>query len=542
MRILSVDLQPTGISAVEIETAFGRFEIRELHEVKFDTTQASQEIQINPYGAAQGLIQSLAKTPDRLVFSLPSESITFRNIQVASKDRKTIQSALEYELEDELPFESDLIHYDYALLKSQGQSSTLHVEAVKKSTLQDMIDQLKSFHVDPDCITSETWALRSIFSKIYGKEGSPEPILLIGIEQNRSYFYVHDGNQPILFREILFGTKAVERNLEITLGAGASESHKWVNDIGLSGAEEQISHLVSEGFQPLITEIRQTELQVQALLKKQITSIHVTGSGCLIPGFFSWLEMMTHRSVGLFRPLSSVSPQPLNYSDLSEVQYCKALGLALSLISGDKISPLNFRKKEFSKSSQEQHPALQIFKQVAPYAALVFGVFLFTQAVELKYYEQKLTDMDDQLKRSVKNYYGGIADSAAKTYLSSPSKLKSNIEADLTKERELSKLLTPNTQSPLLFLKALSQKIGKDIVVDLLKFDVGSNASAPFQENTPSSATLQFKVTNPQQLERLKDIIEKNYGLKASPSEEIVTKGAKGYLVTFTGTLSGGQR
>lgn len=540
MRILGVDVQSSGISAVEVETAFGRFEVRELHEVKFDPNVPIE--QLNTAGAVQGLIQSLSKKPDRVVIAAPTEGSTFRNLQMATKDRKAIQSALDYELEDDLPFEAENIHYEYSILKSSGAGSLVHVGAVKKSVLIPLLEQYQAAGVDPDVITTEPWALRSVYSRIFGKEGSSETVLLVGLERNRTYFYVHDGVQPVLFREIPFGVKTIERNLEITLGAGPNESRKWVQDIGLSGAEEQISHLVSEGLQMLISEIKQTELQVQALLKRPIHQIQATGAGCLIPGFFPWLETMTDRNVGLFRPLSQVSSSTLTYADVSEVQYTKALGLALSLVPSDKANNINFRKGQFSKSNQNSHPMALFLKQIAPFAALVFGVFLFTKMVELKYYEQKLVDLDENLKRSVKNYYGGIADSAVRTYMADPLKLKRTIQSDLTKERELSKLLAQNPNSPLQFLKSISQKIGKDLVVDLVKFEVGTEPTAPYRENAPLAAQLTFQVSNPQQLEKLKELLQKNYGLQSGASEEITLKGVKSYRIPFTGTISGGLK
>src|SRR3712207_3189188 len=101
MRILGVDIGSTSIKAVELDSAFGRYEIHEYHDVPIvpaaDPAQSLQE-------AVNRLMAGLHKQPDRIGMAMRTGQLTFRNLQLPTRDKKAIQAGVGYELDDELPF------------------------------------------------------------------------------------------------------------------------------------------------------------------------------------------------------------------------------------------------------------------------------------------------------------------------------------------------------------------------------------------------------------------------------------------------------
>ena len=69
MRILGIDLGTKSIKAVEIDSAFGRYEIHEYHE-------EAVEPGADPAPTLLRLIRGLHKQPDRVVIALRSPSKT----------------------------------------------------------------------------------------------------------------------------------------------------------------------------------------------------------------------------------------------------------------------------------------------------------------------------------------------------------------------------------------------------------------------------------------------------------------------------------
>jgi hypothetical protein len=413
---------------------------------------------------------------------------------------------------------------------------------VKKDSFEAFLKTLQSNQIDPEVITTDAWAYRSLFTRIqkpFQKGETSEVSLLIGLERNKTFFYVNGGNRPILYREIPFGLGFIEKMLLERLGASPSEIKSYIQDIGVSGINEQVSSVILEALDRLIPEIKQVELASRSQIRAPFDQIYITGEGALLPGFMEWLSSATDSKCVLFRPLSLLSGSQVTYSDMTEIRFAKALALAMTQIPFDKVPALNLRKGAFAKSGSSDFEAFEMIQKPLPYILVTSLVFFATKGIEYNYYQARIGEMNDSLRRSVKNYYGNVSDSAARTYMADTAKLKKNIEGELAKERELAKLFSPNANSPLLLLKSISEKIGRDVVVDLIKFDAGSENLERFSESKPIGTNLTFIVANPQTLSRLGDLIEKEFGLKRGKSEEITREGRKVLKVAFSGMLGG---
>jgi len=237
----------------------------------------------------------------------------------------------------------------------------------------------------------------------------------------------------------------------------------------------------------------------------------------------SWLENACNKNVSLFKPLSLLSPNQMSYSDNTEIHFAKSLALGMSTIPLDKLHPINLRKASFLKTSKDSTSIWEMIRKPLPFIAITAVVFFATKSIEFQYYKGRLSDTDDALKHSVKTYFNttlgsSLSDNATRNYLADPDKLKKTVQTDLAKEREMSKLFAPNNNSPFDFLKSLSKKIGKDIVLDMVQFNAGSELTDSYKENRPFKATLTFLVANPQMLAKLSDLLEKTYKLKKNNS------------------------
>ena len=535
MRVIGLDISSHSVACVEVDTAFGRFEVRDTHE------KAVEPFVMNPLSAAHQLLQTLSRKADKLVTVLPPEISTFRNLQIASKDRKAVKAALEFELEDDLPFEKEDLHYDSTTVSSSNQGSLVHVAAVKKTKLEAHLKTLAEYALDPEIITTETWAFRSLLTRLESKNANPEPILLIGLEQQKSFFYVHFKGRPVLYKEVSFGIRALEHHLSEKLGASPNEIQNWIRDIGVTGIDERVSTAIMDALETLVPELRQTELSARTTLKEPIEQILLTGDGALMPGLMNWFEGASQKRVALFRPLSQLSPAQVTYSEVSEVRYAKALALAMSTVPVDKLSPINLRKGTFAKITAAGTSPLDFIKKPLPYLLITMAVFLGTKTTEYNYYKSKIDDLDLTLKKAVKGYFNAGSDGAVRTYLADTDKLKKTVETDLAKQRELSKLFSANANSPLDFLKTVSQKIGKDTVVDMANFEVGMENTESYKENRPLKASVTFLVANAQIIAKLSDVLDRSFGLKKGNSEEVTVEGRKLLKVVFSGTLGGAK-
>ena len=127
MRTIGVDIGSRSVKVVELESSFGgRLEVR-------DHQMAELNPGDDPYLLAARLIDNRPKKADRISVLLRANRSTFRNFLLPTREKKALQSAIVFELEDELPFPLEDAVYDSVTSPSYtGPGSQVHIAAPSK--------------------------------------------------------------------------------------------------------------------------------------------------------------------------------------------------------------------------------------------------------------------------------------------------------------------------------------------------------------------------------------------------------------------------
>jgi general secretion pathway protein L len=544
MRILGIDLGSQSIKAVEVDSAFGRYEIHDYHEIMRQPGQPAGE-------ALAQLVLGLAKRPDKISVAMRTSQVTFRNLVLPTRDKKAIQAGIGFELEDDLPFSLEDAQFDYSLLSQSKQSSTIHVAATLKKHVASFLAPWISANIDPDLITTEAWAYRAVLNRVLGEAGqSPqaEPTLLIQIGHERTVLYLHWRGSPVLAREIPWGgrdlTTAICQKYQIPVEQ--AESAKLDHGFVIPAAQRtdataeqlEFSDTLLEPISTLFGLIKQTELSCKNLTQQGFGMIYLSGGTSLLPGLAKVLEEQTGTPVRPLQALSSVAASGVTYSEQTDGTYLLAASLALCMVGPDRTATINFRRGDFAKHGTSRKVDFKsLRKPMLAFAAVAFCFFtsLFVQS---QVYKSRLQETDVQLEKSVRSFFGAISTSAVSNYMRNISGLKSSITKEITKQKELARMVGPNPRSPTDFLKEVSLAVPKDVVVDLTQYQVGAAPSSPYGSSpAEAQATLTFLVSSPQVAEKLGGILgNKISGIQKGKMEETkASDGTQRWKITYTG-------
>jgi type IV pilus assembly protein PilM len=556
MRVLGIDIGSRCIRAVELDSAFGRVEVHEYHEHPIRDG-------VTPEQAVGELIAQLPRKPDKISFALRTQQTTLRNIELPTRDRKSVFSSVGFELDDDLPFEIEDATYEALILSQTSNSSRVHVAATLSSTLKKTIEDLQAAGVDPDVITTEAWAVRSVVnrwfpipqakSKVAVLPEQTAPNLVIHIGEKSTLLLGYQLGQPIFARQIGFGGQDITHAIgaRYQIGIEEAENAKLTNGFVLSrsqreqGTPEQIefSDAVQVAADELMREVRHAVLTAKNLTHQSIATLTLSGQTAMLPGLGRLLEEEIRIPVRLAKSLSMVGVSTITYSEKAELSFVLALGAALCLVGPDKNRVLNLRKGEFVKRSQSTPLGISNYRRPALALTAVILCFFASALFQRWHYQKQLKTADTQLEKSLKGFFGQLSTSALKTYTSNPTTLRKKIKDDLEKQRQIAQLAAPNRRSPSIFLKDLSLSVPKDVVVDLIQVQVGASATEPFKMDAPQTVTLEWITHSLESANRLKSILEKKLtDAKFSDPTEVPGKDPKSkrYKMTVTGVPYGG--
>ncbi len=544
MRILGIDLGSSSIKSVEMDSAFGRFDIRDYHE---QTIQAGE----TQTDALNRLIRALPKPPDKVIVAIPPSFNTFRNLLLPTRDKKAIQSGIGFELEDELPFSVEDASFPYIILAQGKQGSNIHVAISLKKHIGAMIQKWQETAVNPDVITTEEWAYRAILNRTLGPNAgaAEEPLLLTIVGHERTLFYLHWMGTPALIREARWGGKdltlAIAQKYQIPLDQ--AETTKLGQGI-IFGTQRpadatpeqlEMSACLESPCENLLTELRQIDLVARSATQHGVNFIYLSGGTALLPGLGQWLEEKLQVIVKPLSALSTITTSGITYSEQTDARFLLAAALPLAMVGNDRNQVINFRKDGFSKTARTRELDLRAFKKPMMALATVAVSLVLSLAVQSAVYKKRLTSTNAQLEKSIRIFFGQVSSSSLRSYMSNTAVLRTAINKELGKHRELNRLLGPNPHSPLDFLNTLSSTISKGVVVDLTDFKAGIPDTDSFlsSDHTPE-ASLAFLVSNPQVAEKLAILLK----TKLSPfergkmEETTVTEGnPQKWKISFSG-------
>jgi hypothetical protein len=298
-----------------------------------------------------------------------------------------------------------------------------------------------------------------------------------------------------------------------------------------------------EPIRLLISDIRQAELTCKSLTNESIDTIYLAGGTSLLPGLNRVIEETLRVPVKYVQSLSSLSASGsssgVTYNEETDSKFLLSAALAVSMV-GDRGSMINFRKGSLGKEARSRQIGFETLKGPLTAVAAIVVCFFASIWVQSAHYQSRIKDTNTALERSVRGFFGQLSNSAVKTYLSNTKTLKTQINKELDKRRELARLSAPNPHNPLGFLNSLSQAVPRDIVVDMTEFQVGAAPTLSFlypKADQEAQASLTFLLQDPNSAERLGSILGGKMSAldKGRPEETTTADGQKRWRVTYKG-------
>ncbi len=507
--VLGLDLGGYSIKASLFETTFSNYELVNLFESSpLYVEDLSEEEKDKVYvSALKKLIEGNKLLPDVIVYGLPGNIISTRILHFPISDEKKIARILPMEFESHVPFPLDTIVLDYHLVQKGKEGATVIACAVQKEQLARHLALLNSCGIDPRIVDIDSLSLYNLLNiSDLDPDGT---YAFIDIGHFKTSLCITKEGKAHFIRTMSTAGLAITNSIRYEFDLIYKQAERLKHKHGIIELENQslpssqmrkISNAIRKAIDPLIQDIIQSIHAFQAGShslggeKQKIDKIFLTGGSSLLPNIGGYIQQISNIPVENFSGFSD-KPELKKRLGPKESFFHQAVALGLrSALRGSrrqKLSRLNFRKDEFAVK-QETEVIVKTAKKYAIWTAVLLLCFFINIGVRHHILSQRLKKTEKQIIQLFHN----TVKSFPKNQKISASKAVRIMQAKLNENLKRYEVLTAGLKgvTALEILKAISEKMPKDVTVDISRLNI-SGGKVFLRGETNSFASVDKIVT-----------------------------------------------
>ena len=407
MRSIGLDIGEYSVKLVELFQNKKLISIHQIQEKQLSQNVSAEDKELEVIEFVRMFLASSSDYAQaRWVLCVRQDQVTTRIKTFPFSDRLKIQKSLHFEMEEDIPFDTDSCVFDAKVIRTQGLSSDILATAAPKSQVEKIISLAANFGVEIHAVTVEGLA----FANLVEDWESPPPEkfetlnlnesdkpkkyfqVVLNIGHKKTLFTAYEDNRLIFTRSLFWGANQLIQEIIVrqeisyveALRVLQTKASLILNKEGASFEQAQFSNLLAKALKDLVRDVQMTLIELQSEFNAEITALHLTGGASLLPnlgGFLTQHLEVACNSINLLQNYTgSVSGVSTSLSSIEiESRFTTAVALALESFKKPRNPATNLLKGDFAK----QNDRFKVFWQnwgsaaQAGIAALIV-VFIWT--------------------------------------------------------------------------------------------------------------------------------------------------------------------
>lgn len=407
MRSIGLDIGEHSVKIVELNLNKKNIFIQQLQEKVLNPHLSGHDKELEVIEFVRAFLATGDYSQSRWVVSVPQDQVTTRFKTFPFSDRLKIQKSLSFEMEEDIPFDTDLCVFDAKVIQTQGLMADVLASAIPKNHIEKILDLTASCGIQPHLVSIEGLA----FANLIEDWDQPIPVIketlqlsdalpqkkslhvVLNIGHKKTLFTAYENGRLVFVRSLYWGaSQLIEEIIKKNQCTAIEANHLLqtqgmilLNKHGATFEQTQISNTLSKSLRELVRDLQMTLLELQSEMNAEIQQLNFTGGGALLPnlgGFLTQHLEVACNPISLLQAYSSsiVSFVPAEHAFRAEVRFATAFALALEGFKKPRNPPINLLKGEFAKQNNRLKEFWQVWgssAQIAGAALLILFVWAF---------------------------------------------------------------------------------------------------------------------------------------------------------------------
>lgn len=390
--ILGIDVGTYSIKIARAERGLGEFQLTDFYEIPVTAHDV-----LTPDQATEALLARFMQENnlqyDTAASSLSGLQCAFRTLDFPFNQTKKIDSAIEFELENYVPFPLEDLCVDYVLLEKGLNTSKALSVYTPKTELIKYLNILSNVGCDPRYVGVECLDLANLhLSGMLPPQGT---YAILDLGHSKTNLCMMQGNKVRAVRSLAVGgkhiTQAIAKAMKVNL-AQAEEIKIKQGQVSPFEQGDPLSEIIEPVLEDLLIQVRQTLFALYEKGEKKIEAVYLCGGTSRLSGIDQYIS--THLRLNV----SPLDVLDYSFNRLSDAESARpliapALALIFRVVYPSKSIPLNFRRGEFAYKRDIQAISSQFTQMgVAAAAVVLLGIIYFAVSLYLLSSREKKMD------------------------------------------------------------------------------------------------------------------------------------------------------
>lgn len=486
-RVIGLDIGSHSVKAVEIVNTFKSYEIANFYE-----NVIPQIDEVPPDAVIPACMEQLFKEnnleADRIVTAMPGQYISSRILSFNFSDAKKIETAIYAEIEDIVPFNLDEMIIDHQILGEVGGKTIALVAMTRKNFLKSFLEHLQRLEIDPKLIDIDSLSFYNLTPYICGNTEKVTAVVDIGHEKT-SVCIINNGILR-MFRSINLGgkyiTEFLARDMEVDFNQAQLFKHRvsqvfCEEDRGQSLNEEDyaIAERITLAANTLVKELGRTLYAFKTADEQAVSTIYLSGGTSRTRNLNRYLEDHLELEVKMNRlDETELKISPHLHDHMIIMPQSVSIGMR-AVTAVKRHTQINLRRGEFA-FVQDYESVLKYTSNIFKVMALALIVLCVSYGVKYFFYNQQIDRIKDRYQKELvtafpdlKKKYRNKSVSFERLQRDAKKKFGGSLQSMTTSADNFLKLNA--TSGSLLVLKAISEKLPKDLELNVTLYQFNAN-------------------------------------------------------------------
>ena len=383
-QIIAVDVSVHVARIVTIEATLRRAALAGVREMPLEPSWTITEVW-------EHVRESLPEGLDAVVVGMDARLASTRLLQFPFGDLRKAESAVEFELEGQVPYNIEDVATTHYVTKKDAAHVEMLAGMTPKANLTQLLGILGAARIEPRAVVLPAAAL----GEFLPKDGD-EMVGVASLGARESHLAVGKGHLHFA-RTIRAGGDDIDRAIVAAFSITQAEARALKEARGnleegatLSPDDKKLAEAIRTGLAPMVTNLLTT---LKALPPEIIPRrFLLTGGLSRLPGLVTYLQSRLGVRVELLDVREAMSFLPGDPSATGP-EYAVALAMAVAQFRHGRDIPLNFRRGEFS-----YHGDIQLYRgqlmRIAVGTAAVICLAILASGVRYSMLRSEERDLD----------------------------------------------------------------------------------------------------------------------------------------------------